>query len=294
MDSLPRLIDDRCAAWELEITGEAFGGGTHSYVVPVRRADGSSAILKLTVRDEENLAEPTALWHYGGDGAVKLYAYDPASGAMLLEHATPGEPMVRQDDTPFDAPHAEGRPDNVRRIDLACALYRRLWRIPRVAPAEFPPIPRVADRVAAWRQDLPRLVGVVDDAELVAHALRLCEEFSTPDGPEGIANRDTHLGNIVSARREPWLLIDPKPLLGERAFDAGYLLLVQAESASTVAEVDAMVARTAHGLGVAPERARGWAFLRSMEIVLWASPDRSAIVGRHRETARLLGSSSAR
>jgi len=32
-----------------------------------------------------------------------------------------------------------------------------------------------------------------------------------------------HLGNVVAAEREPWLVIYPKPLVGEPAFDVGQL-----------------------------------------------------------------------
>ena len=35
---------------------------------------------------------------------------------------------------------------------------------------------------------------------------------------------DLHHGNVLSARRRPWLAIDPKGVVGERAFDAGALL----------------------------------------------------------------------
>ena len=33
-----------------------------------------------------------------------------------------------------------------------------------------------------------------------------------------LVNQDLHADNILSATREPWLVIDPKPLAGEREF----------------------------------------------------------------------------
>jgi streptomycin 6-kinase len=33
-----------------------------------------------------------------------------------------------------------------------------------------------------------------------------------------LVNQDLHADNILRAEREPWLAIDPKPLLGEREF----------------------------------------------------------------------------
>lgn len=261
LSDLPDLIDDRCRAWDLEVVDESFSGGTHSYVAPVRRGDGSAAVLKLTVVDDENQSEPTALHHYDGDGAVRLYAYDRPTGAMLLEHARPGSPLVRQ---PYTGPALEGRPDNAAKIDIACALYRRLWRVPELTE-DFPRPPRVTDLVARWETELPGKAGDRLPEYLVAQAVELCRELAAPDGPEGLVNRDTHLGNIVAAEREPWLLIDPKPLLGERAFDAGFFIDKQIQHRPEPGFACQVVTHTAAALGVTPERARAWAFLRAVE-----------------------------
>jgi streptomycin 6-kinase len=34
---------------------------------------------------------------------------------------------------------------------------------------------------------------------------------------------DLHAGNVLATQREPWLVIDPKPFIGDPAFDAGCL-----------------------------------------------------------------------
>ena len=39
-----------------------------------------------------------------------------------------------------------------------------------------------------------------------------------------VVHQDFHGGNVLRAQREQWLVIDPKPLVGERAFDAASLL----------------------------------------------------------------------
>ncbi|MFD6283913.1 aminoglycoside phosphotransferase family protein, partial [Micrococcus luteus] len=77
--------------------------------------------------------------------------------------------------------------------------------------------------------------------------------------------RDTHLGNIVAAEREPWLLIDPKPCLGEAAFDAGFLIIIQVQTTPTPAHARAVVVTTARHLDVPIDRAGAWAFLRAIE-----------------------------
>ncbi|GAA4924632.1 streptomycin 6-kinase [Stackebrandtia albiflava] len=267
LDDLPRLVEDRCREWRLEVTGPAFTGGTHSYVAPVNRADGTAAVLKVPVVDEWNVAEPTALYHYGGEGAVLLYEYDADSGAMLLERADPGEPLVSQEHVA--TAHREGLPEHAGDVEFAARLYRRLWRVPGPAPADLPPIPTVVDQAADWAELFAGYRGDDIPAPMLREAERLCRVLTVPDGPVGVANMDNHLGNIVSARREPWLLIDPKPKLGERAFDAGYLLRIQLETTPTEVSAVEYTIRTAEWLEVDPRRAHAWAFVRSMEDLYW-------------------------
>ncbi|MFI6867346.1 aminoglycoside phosphotransferase family protein [Nocardia sp. NPDC050406] len=269
---LPEVIEERCAAWGLDVVGEAFGGGTHSWVAPVRRADGSFAVLKIPVVDEENIGEAAGLFCYAGDGAVRLYEFDPKTNALLLEWARPGSPLIVQP----GFPSLEGLPENVDKVELACGLYRRLRREPLGIPDDFPPLPEAAGMVADWvemfSEPEPEVAEVIP-ARLLDSAHIWCERLATPDGPLLVVNRDTHLGNIVAAEREPWLLIDPKAYLGEAAFDAGFLIMISVQSSPTAEHAAAVVKRIAAGLEVDPERARGWAFMRAMEEIVWAVED---------------------
>ncbi|WP_051393172.1 aminoglycoside phosphotransferase family protein [Glycomyces arizonensis] len=257
--SVPGTVDRLMRDWALRRTGPPFEGGSHSYVLPVERADGTPAVLKVIYRDAENLAEPTALRAYGGDGAVELREYDAATGAMLLERAEPGAPLLER-----EFPGLGERAAARERVAIACGLYRRLWRAP-APPGEYPAYPKAADMLAAWEARFADPAAALLDRlgrEWAKRAAAWCAELRIPL-EEGIANRDTHLGNIVSARREPWLLIDPKPYVAERAFDGGFLVFKQAlhgplggaESVRAVAE----------DLGAEVERVRAWAALRGID-----------------------------
>ncbi|WP_327114001.1 aminoglycoside phosphotransferase family protein [Nocardia sp. NBC_01730] len=269
---LPGVVEARCAAWGLDVIGDGFTGGTHSYVAPVRRSDGSVAVLKVPVVDAENVGEPTGLFCYQGQGAVRLYEFDSGSGAMLLEWARPGTELVYQP----GFPSLEGRPENVEKVELACRLYRRLRREPVSVPENYPALPAVVDVVAVWTRCFvdPELTVVqAIPAPLLERAAEWCEKLAVPDGPLLIVNRDTHLGNIVAAEREPWLLIDPKAYLGEAAFDAGFLVMIQVQSAPEPDHAGRVVERTAAALDIDTDRARGWAFMRAMEEIVWAVED---------------------
>ncbi|SUA42639.1 Aminoglycoside/hydroxyurea antibiotic resistance kinase [Nocardia africana] len=159
---------------------------------------------------------------------------------------------------------------------MACRLYRRLRRPPVALPDGYPPIPTVSAVLADWSvrfgQPKPELVHAVPST-LVDAAVARCAALTTPREPPVVVNRDTHLGNIVAAEREPWLLIDPKPYLGEAAFDIGFLIMIRIQRLPTAEHARRMVTATAAATGVDPGRACHWAFLRAMEEISWAVDD---------------------
>jgi streptomycin 6-kinase len=242
--------------WRLRL-GAPYSGGTNALVLAVATEDGQPAVLKIPIRDEENFHEAAALRAYEGDGAVRLLTYEEPTGAMLLERADPGTPLSASGDL-FGA------------IDIAAAVMRRLRR----AAPEGVPLMRVVDVVGGWAQtlpglDLPGFERLVDEAVTLASAY-----VAAPVGPELLVNRDAHLDNILRAGRQRWLLIDPKPMIGEAAFEAGHPVLngMRHRPPETMqpAYVDRLVIRWAMGLGTDPARVRGWALIRAVQNVQWA------------------------
>jgi streptomycin 6-kinase len=65
---------------------------------------------------------------------------------------------------------------------------------------------------------------------------------------------------VLRARREPWLVIDPKPFLGDPAYDATQHLLNCTERLA--ADPVATVRRFAELLELDHERVRLWTFAR--------------------------------
>ena len=90
-----------------------------------------------------------------------------------------------------------------------------------------------------------------------------------------LVNQDLHGGNVLSASREPWLVIDPKPLVGERELEASGLL----RNADSVSRwLDALA-----DLGLDRERARGWGVAHNLA---WAWDERRGWLDEHVEEAR--------
>jgi streptomycin 6-kinase len=71
---------------------------------------------------------------------------------------------------------------------------------------------------------------------------------------------DLHAENVLSSQRERWLVIDPKPLVGDPAFDPVQHMLNCAPR--LVADPTGLAARMAALLSLDPERVRLWLFAR--------------------------------
>lgn len=254
--AVPALVDEFCARWEVREVGTPYDDGAVSFVAPAVSAEGDPVVVKVSYVDDESRREADALRAWAGRGAVRVLASEPDLGAMMLERLNPGEPLSMH-------------PDRDEAVSIACALLRSLWQAPR-ADHRFG---FVTDLAGAWAADLPRRWAELDepfDGTLVDAAASLCRMLETPDRPQVIANRDFHLGNVLAAERSPWLVIDPKPLAGEPAFDAGHFVQSLLEDTSTADDATRLVRRVAHALGVDADRVRTWAFVRAIENALWS------------------------
>lgn len=255
LERLPQTVARLIEKWRLR-PGELLSGGSASLVLAVSRQDGAPAVLKLPCLDDENRREADALRFYAGAGAVRLYEHDADTGAMLLERVIPGTALADY-------------PDEAGALATACRLLRRLSRPPRPDHC-FPLVRELAARWAATIPAAHHRYGAPFPAWIVNQAAELAQKLSGFEGQEVVVNRDGHLGNILAAQREPWLLIDPKPLVGETAFNGGYLVLDRLGDSPTASEASELVQTIAAGLNVEPERVRDWAVVRALENAVWA------------------------
>lgn len=101
--------------------------------------------------------------------------------------------------------------------DLVIAgLLRRLWQSPSV-PHPFRPLSKMT---ACWSGETLADVERWRDAGLVREGLRLFEELPRTTSIEVLLATDLHAGNVLRSQREPWLVIGPKPFVGDPAYDA--------------------------------------------------------------------------
>ena len=87
---LPLLIAELERVWDFH-AGPAFNhGGAVSWVAPVKCGDGSEAVLKIGIPQDEARFEAQALRFLNGHGAIRLLRASEDGFSMLLERCLPG------------------------------------------------------------------------------------------------------------------------------------------------------------------------------------------------------------
>jgi streptomycin 6-kinase len=259
LESLPQLVRDSLDRWTLTPERVFEPGGQLSLVLYVRRDDGSPAVLKLGLPSSEADLEYAALAHWDGRGAVRLFDAAPEDRAMLLERLH-GEVPLRS--------LAEGKA-----MLEAAGTLQRLW----VAPPEQHSFTTVPERVAELCGQLRRRGEPAADPELrqlLDEALAVADELLADPAEEVLLHGDFHHGNVLAAERSPWLAIDPKPLVGERAYDLAWLAQDRLETLSGAPGPQATARRRLHQLSESVEvdrdRLRGWTLFRTVAAGAWS------------------------
>jgi streptomycin 6-kinase len=265
LERLPRSRDECAETWSLEL-GEPYAYAYASLSIPVTRADGTDAVLKLQFPDRDSEHEASALRALDGRGAVRLLEHDPERHALLLERCIPGTSL------------AEVEPEEA--LDVAVGLFPRLW-IP--AGDGFRSLADEAEWWASYLPDRWRMAGEPFERELLDAALDAIRALSASQPEQVLVNQDLHADNILRAEREPWLVIDPKPLVGERAF--GVVPLVRGSELGHSREaVLHRLDRLSGELDLDRERIRGWTIAHT---IAWGL-DEDGAVPEHVEVARWL------
>jgi len=239
--TLPSVVEELCGRWGL-VLQEPFPARA-AWVAPARTADGSDVVLKIGMPHFEAEGEILALRFLDGEPTVRLLSADVEHNAMVLERCRPGTPLS----------HAHHEEQDIVLADL----LRRLWQ-----PAEpsngFRPLSAMLSRWATEAWDNAMLWS---DAALVREGLALFAELPRTAAEEVLLATDLHAGNVLKAERQPWLVIDPKPFVGDPAYDATQHLLNGRTRLR--AKPDLTIGRFADLLDVDAERVRLWLFARA-------------------------------
>jgi streptomycin 6-kinase len=243
LDRLPDLVEKSMRQWSLSLDRPLDGEeASCSFLSAVRRENGTPAVLKIGMPHMEAEDEIKGLRFWNGVPTVRLLASEDELGAMLLERCSPGTTLRALPEVEQDA--------------IIATLLFRLWRRPAF-PFEFRPLSAMIEH---WSKKTLAQSQSWPDPELVHEGLRLFQDLARDVSDQVLLATDLHAGNVLRAEREPWLVIDPKPFLGDPAYDATQHLLncfarLQSDPVGTIQSLSNL-------LGVDAERVRLWTFTR--------------------------------
>ncbi|MEZ4651363.1 MAG: aminoglycoside phosphotransferase family protein [Candidatus Eisenbacteria bacterium] len=295
--SVPELIDRSVERWSLRIEGDVrLAQGTASVVLAVRCPDDTPAVLKLGLPHMEATHEAQGLRFWDGTPTVRLLAPDEADEAddvMLLERCHPGTPLSTLPEEEQDeiiasllrelwrSPGAE-EPTPAPTVDLDAfrplsemlaywgdeVRQRTVKRSNATTHDETTgdsALPAPADidpgLLDTARIEPAPLGSAINDPALLDTALSLFEELPRTAAHTVLLATDLHAGNVLRAERRPWLVIDPKPFLGDPAYDVTQHLLNCGERMA--ADPLGLVSRIAALAGLDAGRVRLWMFARA-------------------------------
>ena len=238
---LPATILELAAEWELELGEPYVPGGQCAWVAPA----GEDRVLKVGWRHREAEHEVEGLRFWDGDGAIRCFATRTFKDttASLLERCVPG--------TQLGLALPEPEQDAV-----VARLMRRLWghRLP-----EHHPFGSLAEMCDLWAESLEGDARGTDPG-LVREGAALLRELPRSARTSVLLCTDLHAGNVLQAQREPWLVIDPKPFVGDPAFEPVQHMLNCDERLER--DPIGLARRMAELLELDAERVRLWLFAR--------------------------------
>ncbi len=249
---LPQLVAEVAEAWDLEVGVPFEPGGNISWVAPVRRrADDLQAVLKLQHPHPECAPEADGLRAWGGDAAVRLYDHDAARCALLIERCSPGVALA-------------DRAGTKEAVVAGAAVGARLHAA--AIPGGLPTLAFVLD---VWADEMQeRLAQPFVDEGLAQLALDTMRTRPGACSRDVLLHGDLNPTNVLSAEREEWLAIDPKPMVGDPAHDGSRLVtqpdpLETPDPAATLAQRIDVVAGT---MGVDRGALVAWCLVDAVEM----------------------------
>jgi streptomycin 6-kinase len=206
LDELAVLIERLQRQWSLNLGPPLEPGGQTAWVAPARDEAGNDLVLKLAWRHTEAEHEADGLGTWNGNGTVRVHRVTrfDHTVALLLERCRPGTPL-------------SGRPEAEQDVVVA-RLLRRLWLQPELA-WPFRPLQAMCDE---WSDEFERLADGAPlevDPGLARDGIALFRALPSTANRSVLLCTDLHAGNVLAAERDPWLVIDPKPYVGDPTFD---------------------------------------------------------------------------
>ena len=211
LKELPELIKFFSIQWQLNDI-KPFDNLSFNYVARAySNYYNQPVVLKIGAPCPQFTNEAKALEFYGGNGCVKLLAYDSNKLGMLLALVEPGTTLrsffPEKDD---------------KAVEYACRVMKKLHTRPIGSKSDFPTMDQ-------WLSLFDTLEIPEEFKKHVAKAQQLAHELKLSGKEQHLLHGDLHHDNILLSASGSGLAIDPKGVIGEQAYEVGAFMCNPAE-----------------------------------------------------------------
>ena len=260
LSRLPQLIDECEQRWQLRVKSPF--KLSYNYVAPALRVDGACTVLKLGVPSDELTSEINALRIYAGRGICKLIEADEVRGILLLEQLQPGTVLSTL------VPHQDEQA-----TAIAAQVMRQLWQ-PVPAQHSFRTLESWTEGILEIRPKFNGGTGpfperLVAQAESLRDQLLHSSHSYHSSHSSVLLHGDLHHFNILQTE-QAWLAIDPKGVVGERAYEIASFLYNPFDTPITKEMVLRRITQFAELLSLDYERLLGWGIVQAVLSAWWS------------------------
>ncbi len=254
LESLPQIIGEIERNWSVELKAP-FPNLSYHYVAPCTFAGNGEAVVKIGFPGEANYIrnERKMLEFLDGRAVNRLLRFDERRFTFLLEKLSPGENLK----TVFAG-------NDEKAASTAIEAMRAFWQKPP-ENHDFPTL-------ESWFDGLTVAENTDFDAYYLAKARQFFEELNSSNH-RMLLHGDFHHENILSAAREPFLAIDPKGIVGHKAYDISVFLLNHANWLKNEPDFRRKVAgaieQFSEAFEIEPLNLRRWVFAHSVLSAWW-------------------------
>jgi streptomycin 6-kinase len=253
LSNLDHLIEECEQRWKLKI-GEHYKL-SYNFAAPVIMADGTEAVLKLSVPSGESKGEAYALEQLKGPGVVKVFEADVEKGILLLEKVSPGATLARVE-------------DDEEAAGIAANLMNSLW-VPAPYSSDLPGMEGRHQSLQRILRENPEGLGPIT-ASMLNEANAIFAENIRNTTAYFLLHGDLHHYNILDSGRNGWVIIDPKGLIGEREYDVIQYLLNRLPETGAESVISRRIDLFAEKVGLKREKLISWGYAHSILSASWS------------------------
>jgi streptomycin 6-kinase len=256
LNDLQRIIRELEGNWSLKAE-KPFQNLSYNYVAPCVCANGGEAVLKiaLPLDNPEIFNEARFLQMANGKGAVKLLKIDETHRAILLERLLPGKNLKEI------YAGAESKA-----VETAVKTLREIIKEPPANSA----FRQLDDWFDNFFKKAPKTRFPSD---FTNKTRKFFKQLNSVSKQKFLIHGDFHHENILSASREPFLVIDPKGIVGDIGYEISVFLnnhLWWLASESNLRDkLNDAVRRFSEAFEIEPRILRRWAFAQIVLSEWW-------------------------